>query len=123
MMLVKLYGMILFLHGLSDGTAQLVGTRGVLEAAADAFQTLQHVFYFHAFHQSAHALCVAVAATVELHVPQDTIFDFKFNGLAAGALGVLSVFHNLLFQDFKFSRRLEKPRSLSLSRGRFKTWT
>ena len=33
----------LFLHGLSDGLAKLVWARSVLEAAADAFQTLEHL--------------------------------------------------------------------------------
>ena len=74
--------------------AQLVGTRGVLESAADAFQPLQHILYFHAFHQSADALRVAVAAAVELHILQDAVLDFKLNGLAACALGSVGVSHN-----------------------------
>ena len=93
MMSIKLYGKLLFLHGLSYGTAQLVGARGVLEAATDTFQTLENLINFHAIHQSAHALRVAIAATIELHVFQDAVLDFKLDGLAASALGSVSISH------------------------------
>ena len=96
-MSIKLYeslnSKLSIIYRLSDGTAQLVRTRGVLESATNAFQALQHLINFHAIHQSAHALCVSVAAAVELHILQNAVFDFKLNGLAACALGSVSVFH------------------------------
>jgi hypothetical protein len=84
----------------------LVGTRGVLKAAANAFQPLQDIFHFHAFHQGADALRVAVAATVKLHILQDAVLDFKLNGLAAGALGAVSVFHWIIYWLSAFSNQL-----------------
>ena len=93
MMSIKLYGKLLFLHGLSDGTAQLIGAGGVLEAATDAFQTLQYILDFHAFYQSAYTLCVAVAAAIKLHVFQNAVLNLKFNCLTAGALGSVCVSH------------------------------
>jgi hypothetical protein len=83
----------LFPHGLTDGLAQLVGTRGAFEAATDAFQTLEHFINFHAIYQSANALRVAVAAAVELHVFQNAVLDFKLNRLTASALGSIGVSH------------------------------
>lgn len=83
----------LFLHGLPDGLAKLVGTGGVLETATYAFQTLEHFINFHAIYQSTNALGVAVAAAVKLNILQNTILDFKLNGLTAGALGSIGVFH------------------------------
>ena len=79
---------------LFDGLGQLVGARGAFEAAADAFQLGNDIFRLHAFYQGGHALGVAVAAAVELYVLQDTVFDFKLDGLAACALGSVSVSHN-----------------------------
>ena len=81
-------------HSLPNGTAKLIWAGCAFEAAANAFEALQHVLDFHAFHQGTHALGVAVTAAVELHVLQDAIFDFKLDGLAAGALGLVSVSHN-----------------------------
>jgi hypothetical protein len=75
----------------------LVGARGVLEATADAFQPLEYLINFHAIHQCAYALRVAVAATIELHILQDAVLDFKLNGLAACALSAVGVFHWIIY--------------------------
>lgn len=47
----------------------------------------------HAFHQAAHALCVAVAASIELHIVDDPVVDFKFDHLATGTLRIIGMFH------------------------------
>ena len=80
-------------QSLLDGLGQLVGAGGGLEPATDAFQLGDDILGFHAFHQCGDALRVAVAAAIELHVLQDAIFDFKLDGLAACALGSVSVSH------------------------------
>ena len=80
-------------HRLPNSLAKLVGARGVFETATDAFQTLEYLINFHAIHQSTHALCVSVAAAIELHILQDAVLNFKLNGLAACALGSVGVFH------------------------------
>lgn len=108
----------LFLHCLSDGLAKLVWARSVLEAAADAFQTLEHFINFHAIHQCADALRVAVAAAVKLHILDNAVLDFKLDGLATSALGSVGVFHWLRV----FCRRFDKLNDLwplSLSKSLF----
>ena len=78
---------------LSDGLCQLVRTGSAFEAATDAFQFRDNVFSFHAFHEGGDALRIAVAAAVELHIFQDAVHDFKLDGLTAGALGSVGIFH------------------------------
>ena len=86
----------LFLRqSLLDGLGQLVGAGGAFEAATDAFQFGDDILGLHAINQSGDALRVAVAAAVELYVLQNAVLDFKLNGLAACALGSVSVSHNL----------------------------
>ena len=80
-------------HRLPNSLAQLIGAGGAFESTANAFQPLEYLINFHAIHQSTHALCVAVTAAIELHVFQYAVLDFKLNGLAARALGSVSVFH------------------------------
>ena len=60
----------------------------------DALQPLDDLLHFHAFHQTAHPLCVAVAASIELDVVDASVNDFEFNHLTAGALRIISVFHS-----------------------------
>ncbi len=79
---------------LFDGLGQLVGAGGAFEAAADTFELGNDILGLHAVHQSGHALRVAVAAAIELYVLQDAVLDFKLDGLAACALGSVSVSHN-----------------------------
>ena len=92
-MSIKLYRKMLFLHGLSYGAAQLVSAGGVFEPTADAFQTKEYFINFHAIYQSTNALSIAVAASVELHIFQYAVLDFKLNRVTARALGSVSVFH------------------------------
>ena len=80
-------------QGLFDSLGQLVGAGSAFEAATDAFQLGDDIIRLHAVHQGGHALRVAVAATVELHVLQDAVLDFKLYRLAACALGPVGVFH------------------------------
>ena len=80
---------------LLDGLGQLVGAGGAFEAATDAFQLGDDILGLHAIHQGGHALGVAITAAIELYVLQNAVLDFKLNGLAAGALGSVSVSHNL----------------------------
>ena len=80
---------------LFDGLGQLVGAGGAFETATDAFQLGNDIFRLHAFYQGGHALGVAITAAIELYVLQNAVLDFKLNGLAAGALGSVSVSHNL----------------------------
>ena len=84
---------LLLFQCLFDGSGQLVGTGGGLEAAADAFQLGDDVLGFHAFHQCGDALRVAIAAAVELHIPQDAVLDLKLDSLTTGALGAVGVSH------------------------------
>ena len=81
-------------QSLLDGLGQLVGAGGAFEPATDAFQFGDDILGFHAFHQGSDTLCVAVAAAIELHILQDAVLDFKLDGLAACALGAVSVSHN-----------------------------
>ena len=105
------------LHRLPNSLAKLIGAGGAFESTADAFQPLEYLINFHAIHQSAHALRVAIAAAIELHVLQYAVLDFKLNGLAAGALGAVCVFHKdfkisyFLFQDFIVALRHCEERS------------
>ena len=84
------------------GFGQLVRAGGAFKAAADAFQLGDDIFCLHAFHQSGDTLCVAVAAAVKLHVFHDAILNLKFYSLTAGALGSVSIIHDLLFQISRF---------------------
>ena len=59
----------------------------------DALQPLDDLLHFHAFHQTAHPLCVAVAASIELDVVDASVNDFEFNHLATSALRIIGVFH------------------------------
>ena len=76
-----------------QGLAQLVGAGGAFVAAAYAVKLLYHVFGLHACDQAADALCVAVAASIEGQAFDDAVFKFEFYLLAAGALGMVGVFH------------------------------
>ena len=96
----------LICHRLPNSLAKLVGARGVFETATDAFQTLEYLINFHAIHQSTHALCVSVAAAIELHIPQNAVLNFKLNGLAARALGSVSVFHWIIYLLSAFNNQL-----------------
>mgnify|MGYP005877977877 FL=1 len=51
-------------HNLTQGTRQLVGTRGGLHAATDTFDFREDVLHFHAADEAANPLEVAVAAAV-----------------------------------------------------------
>ena len=83
----------LLFNRLLDGFGQLVGAGSAFEAATDAFQLGDDILCLHAFHEGGHALRVAIAAAVELHVLQDAVLNFKLDGLAARALGSVGVFH------------------------------
>ncbi len=88
---------------LFDGLGQLVGARGAFEAAADTFELGDDILGLHAIHQSGHALRVAIAAAVELHVLQDAVLDFKLDGLTACALGTIGVSHWIFYWLSAFS--------------------
>lgn len=47
---------------------ELVGATGGLVSATDSTQSCAHIGGFHATHQRANALCIAVTAANELHV-------------------------------------------------------
>jgi hypothetical protein len=79
------------------GFAQLVGAGGVLPAAANAFQAVEHILHLHPFHQTAYALGVAVAPPYELNMMQLPINDFEIYRLAACTLGLISVSHFFWF--------------------------
>ena len=72
-----LFDFVSLFHHLPDGLGQLVGAGGAFEAAADAFQLGDDVVGFHAFHEGGHALRVAVAAAVELHVFENLTFFYQ----------------------------------------------
>lgn len=78
---------------LAQRLGQLVGTGGAFETATDAFELGDDIVGFHSVYQCGHALRVAVAAAVELHVLDDAVLNLKLNGLAASALGSVGVFH------------------------------
>ena len=91
----------LFRHCLADGAAQLVGTRGVFPAAADAFQTGQDFLDFHALDKASDALQVAVAAAEEDDVVQAAVDDVEVDELAAGLFGLIGVVHGGYFFELR----------------------
>jgi hypothetical protein len=78
---------------LTDGSAELVGARGVFPAAADAFQSGQYILDFHALDKASDALQVAVAAAEEYDVVESSVDDVEVYLLAAGLFGLIGVVH------------------------------
>ena len=78
---------------LTDGSAELVGARGVFPAAADAFQAGQDILDFHALDKASDALQVAVAAAKEDDVVQAAVDDVEVDELAAGLFSLIGVVH------------------------------
>lgn len=77
-----------------QGCCQLIGTRGGLGAAEDAFGFCNDFVYIHAFNETADALKIAVAATQETDVSHFAVYDFKVNFSGAGAFCTVSKFHD-----------------------------
>ena len=57
----------------SESLAKLVRARCGAMIAFDSFEACDDIFDFHACYQSAKALQIAVASTIELYVAYDTI--------------------------------------------------
>ena len=86
---------------LADGAAQLVGTRGVFPAAADAFQAGQDFLDFHALDKASDALQVAVATAEEDDVVQTAVDDVEVDELAAGLFSLIGVVHGGYFFELR----------------------
>ena len=80
---------------LTDGSAELVGARGVFPAAADAFQSGQYILDFHALDKASNALQVAVAAIEEDDVVESSVDDVEVYLLAAGLFSLIGVVHDI----------------------------
>ena len=86
------------------------------EAAAYAFELLNHVFDFHALNESCNALCVAVAAACEFYVAHQAVNHIKVNFCRTSSASLIS--HNLSF-CFALVSRVTRGNDTSLSAHSF----
>ena len=61
-----------------------------------AFETGDDVGHLHTLHQSAKALEIAIASTIELHVGDDAVLHFHIDVAGAYSLGLVGCFHWLV---------------------------
>ena len=85
----------LFRHCLTDGSAELVGARGVFPAAADALEFLEHTVDFHPLDQTGYSLQITVTAPVEYDVVESSVDDVEVYLLAAGLFSLIGVVHDV----------------------------
>ena len=84
---------VFVLNNFLQGSSQLIGAGGGLEAAGSAFQTGNYLVDIHTFHQGADALQIAVTTADVLNIVKLTILDLKEDPLRASAFCFVFVLH------------------------------